>query len=72
VQHMKQKPTQKTPHIKFLTVQELERLNTNRLLSVLKSVRAVEQNEKKYGLLQVDVAKYANNGCLEKNHIKNM
>lgn len=42
---MKQRPLKKKPFLKFLTVQELEKLNTKRLLGVLNSVRAVEGNE---------------------------
>ena len=41
---MKQKPLKGRPFLKFLTVKELEKLNTKRLLGVLKSIRAVTDN----------------------------
>jgi hypothetical protein len=39
---MRQIPLKKRPMLKFLTIKELEALNTKRLLGVLKSVRAIE------------------------------
>lgn len=39
---MKQKPLKSKPFLKFLTVNELQKLNTNRLLGVLNSIRAIE------------------------------
>jgi hypothetical protein len=44
---MKQKPLKEKPFLKFLTVNELEKLNTKRLIGVLKSIRAVEQGTKR-------------------------
>lgn len=38
------------PFLKFLTVNELEKLNTKRLLGVLKSIRAVEHTTKRQNM----------------------
>lgn len=43
---MKQPSLKSKPFLKFLTDSELERLNTKRLLGVLKSIRAVEHDVK--------------------------
>lgn len=44
---MKQKPLKSKPFLKFLTVNDLQKLNTNRLLGVLNSIRAIEHKMKR-------------------------
>ena len=44
---MKQLPLKRRPFLKFLTTEELEKLNTKRLLGVLSSIRAVKDDARR-------------------------
>ena len=47
---MRQKALTKKPFLKFLSNEELEKLNTKRLLGVLNSIRAIQNNEKRQNM----------------------
>lgn len=67
---MKQKSLKKKPFLKFLTVKELEKLNTKRLLGVFNSIRAVESDAKRNKAAYGTCCNYCNDWILSQEEYK--